>query len=386
VDNAAMHFQALFVAALLALANASHAQIMDCDIGGQSVNPNHGGTTAGKTGLMRCVDRQTRELLREEELRDGRFVGVKRWYEKGQLRREYSVNEKGNRDGRSREWNAQGVLVREGFDANSASVGLHREWFDSGKPMSIGHWGEAGGERRSEAASRFNLNRDGQLTDLRCGREPRLDDEAKLCGHQGKPQVTELFTDRGYIASRVTYERGQLLRHESYWDDGKLRFSEESNSERRVARQFSRDGVLRKQTERRNGQRVLEQDYSERGTLVAEKRWAANGALEREDEWYLNGQPKRSIVYSADSSRIERSFHDNGKPSWEARYVLQDRGRGVPSGAHKTFDESGRLRVETIYDDKGWVTRERSWDDAGRVQRDDEVFEDGSRKAYGARP
>jgi hypothetical protein len=28
------------------------------------------------------------------------------------------------------------------------------------------------------------------------------------------------------------------------------------------------------------------------------------------------------------------------------------------------------------------LTRERSWDDSGQLQRDDEVFEDGSRKAY----
>ncbi len=385
-----MRFQPFVAAALLVLAHAAHAQIMDCELGGQPVNPSHGGTTAGKTGLMRCVDRQTRELLREEELRDGRFVGVKRWYEKGQLKREHSVNDKGNRDGRSREWNAQGVLVREGHEVNSASTGLHREWFDSGKPKSLAHWGDrsggAGSERRNEAASRIDFNRDGQLTDLRCGREPRLDDEARLCGHQGKAQLTELFTERGQLALRVTYERGQLLRTESYWDDGKLRYSEETNSERRLTRQFARDGVLRKQTERRNGQRVLEQDYSDRGTLAAERRWAASGALEREDEWYLNGQPKRSLAYSADGSRIERSFHDNGKPSWEGRYVLQDRGRGVPVGAHKTFDDSGRLRAEAIYDDKGSVTRERSWDEAGRVQRDDEVFEDGSRKALGKPP
>jgi hypothetical protein len=28
------------------------------------------------------------------------------------------------------------------------------------------------------------------------------------------------------------------------------------------------------------------------------------------------------------------------------------------------------------------VTRERSWDEDGKLERDDEVFEDGSRKAY----
>ena len=111
-----------------------------------------------------------------------------------------------------------------------------------------------------------------------------------------------------------------------------------------------------------------------------------SGGFEGDDEWYLNGQPKRNIAYEAGSSRTERSFHDNGKPSWEGRFRAQNCGGDVPTGAHKTFDDSGRLRIETIYDDKGRVIRERGWDDAGRVQRDDEVFEDGSRKAYSARP
>ncbi len=385
MDNAAMRPHRFVAFLMLALACTAHAQVMDCDVDGASVSPNHGGTTAGKTGLMRCVDRQTRELLREEALRDGRFVGVKRWYERGQLRREYSVNDKGNRDGRSREWNPQGVLVRESNETNATTVGLQREWFDNGKPKTIAHWGDDTGERRNEAASRLVFNRDGQLTDLRCGREPRVDDEARLCGHQGKPQLTELFSERGQLASRVTHERGQLLRMESYWDDGKLRSSEETSSERRVVRQFARDGTLRKQSERRNGQRVLEQDYSERGTLTNEKRWSTAGALEREDEWYLNGQPKSSTTHDG-AGRIERSFHDNGRPSFEGRYVAQDRGRPVPTGAHKGFDDSGRLRSETIYDDKGRVSRERSWDESGRLQRDDEVFEDGSRKAFGTRP
>ena len=51
-------------------------------------------------------------------------------------------------------------------------------------------------------------------------------------------------------------------------------------------------------------------------------------------------------------------------------------------GTHQRFGERGSLVAETVYDDKGRATRERAWDDAGKLLRDDEVFEDGSRKAY----
>ena len=46
-------------------------------------------------------------------------------------------------------------------------------------------------------------------------------------------------------------------------------------------------------------------------------------------------------------------------------------------------EQDGRLHAESVYDDRGRVTRERELDAAGQVVRDDEVFEDGSRKAFG---
>jgi len=40
------------------------------------------------------------------------------------------------------------------------------------------------------------------------------------------------------------------------------------------------------------------------------------------------------------------------------------------------------LRAERFHDELGRITRERAFD-VGVLVRDDEVFEDGSRKAYG---
>jgi antitoxin component YwqK of YwqJK toxin-antitoxin module len=381
----------LLAATACCLGMPAAAQIMDCEVGGQSVSPSNGATTAGKTGLMRCVDRSTRELLREEELRDGRFVGIKRWYEKGTLRREHSVNERGNRDGRWREWNAQGVLVREGVDSNSRSVGLHRTWADDGRLKSASHWGESADERRNEAWSRTDFNAQGQLTELRCGPQPRLDNEAALCGHEGKPRVVDLFTERGALAARVTHERGQRLRTETFWDDGKPRSTDELNDATRTTRQFARDGTKRKEVVREGGRTVLEKDFSERGTLVEEKRWSAEGLPQREAQWYLNGQLQREVLHEApagDGSRAhtEKTYRDDGRLASEGRYVATARGRALPAGSHKSYDESGRLRLESVYDERGRIKRERAWDESGKLLRDDEVFEDGSRKAVGTRP
>jgi hypothetical protein len=377
----------LALAAAGCLATPAAAQVLDCDVAGQSVSPSNGATTAGKTGLMRCVDRATGELRREQELRDGRFVGLNRWHEGGRLRREYSTNDKGNRDGRFREWNARGVLVKEGVESNASSVGLHREWRDDGTLRSVAHWGEPGGERRNEAQSRMAFNARGQPTELRCALRPLLDDEERLCGHGGAAATTDLFTESGALAARVTHERGRLLRQELLWDDGKPRSIDDSQGPRRVVQQFSREGVKRRETVRLDGQRVLEQEFSERGTLVVEKRWTAAGWQERESEWYLNGQPRRVRVYEAadgatrPTSFGEQTFHDDGRRTFEGRWRLDDRGSALPTGAHVTFDEAGRPRFETVHDERGRPARERAWDESGALQRDDEVFEDGSRKA-----
>ena len=73
-----------------------------CEIGGQSVNPSNGSTTQGKTGLMRCREADGGPVVREQELKNGVFMGIVRYFKEGVLEREYSVNEKGNREGVAR--------------------------------------------------------------------------------------------------------------------------------------------------------------------------------------------------------------------------------------------------------------------------------------------
>ena len=135
----------------------------------------------------------------------------------------------------------------------------------------------------------------------------------------------------------------------------------------------------------RGGIRQVEQAFSETGTLVREQRWNATGEPVSDKSFFLNGQPRSQSVYSGsgEARTVENTtFHDNGQRASLGRYSAPPRGRQMPAGTHQRFDDKGTLVAESVYDANGRVTRERAWDEAGKLQRDDEVFEDGSRKAF----
>jgi YD repeat-containing protein len=231
---------------------------------------------------------------------------------------------------------------------------------------------------------------DGRLSELRCGPEPRLDGEARLCGHDTKPEPVELSA-RGRQVARVTYLRGQLQRREQLREDGSQAQIEVREGTRSSVRTLAPDGTTRRERVSIAGRAVLDASFGERGNPLKEQRWA-EGLPEREAEWYLNGQPSRERVYErltdaqAGEMRIvghlQRDYHDTGRVAAEGRWaILEGRGaRTVPVGAHRAYDADGRLVAERVFDDRGRISRERDWDASGRLVRDDEVHEDGSRK------
>lgn len=337
---------------------------------------------------MRCKDRDSGQLMREQELRDGKFVGIQRFYRDGKLEREDSINERGNREGRSREYAPGGQVVRDEVYRDSRVVGLSRSWYVNGKLKRVAFHAE-----RELASAEFT--EPGQLRELRCADKPVLGpevDDKQLCGHAGKPATVEFHSERGSLRARAVYQAGTRIGQETFWDNGKPSTQEETSADKRIERSFSREGVKRKEVRSalRGKERFKEreQEFHDSGVLVAERRWAvADGGanLVAEQSYYLNGQPKRKAQYNA--SGAERTtdvseFHDNGKLAARGRYIMEDRYQERPVGTHQIFDEQGRLRRESFYDAKGRITRERELDESGRPVRDDEVFEDGSRKAY----
>jgi antitoxin component YwqK of YwqJK toxin-antitoxin module len=394
----AMNFMLRTAALLLALPTLAHA-VQVCELDGQHVNPANGNTTAGKTGLMRCRDADDGRLLREQELRNGVFMGLVRQYRNGILQREFQVNERGNRDGVAREFAATAAdpnpLLLEENLRNGTNVGLLRAWHPNGRLRRVAFHDDGG---RELALARFTPQ--GQLSELRCAPRALLApdaDDAELCGHAGKPATVALFGDDGRLRSRLTHERGERRRSEQLWDNGQVREQQEIGPAGGSDRSFSADGVKRREQqwvtlgEGTRSRRVptLDQEFHESGKLVRERRWRTTergGELVLEQTWYLNGQPKDKLDYlSVDNqpARRETRFHDNGRVAWEALWLLKARYETQASGVHKVFDDAGRLRGERHHDVRGRITREREFDEAGAVTRDDEVFEDGSRKALG---
>ncbi|WP_225782592.1 toxin-antitoxin system YwqK family antitoxin [Xenophilus sp. Marseille-Q4582] len=376
---------AILVAAGLA---APAFAVQDCELNGEPVNPANGHTTAGKTGLMRCKERDTGELRREQELQNGRFMGLVRFYDKGRLVKEHSVNEKGNMEGRAREFLASGQLLREATYANGRPVGLMRSFHPNGQLRRVSFHEEPGGER---AVAEFNER--GQLAELRCADRavlaPALDD-ARLCGHTGAaPASVELFDARGRLRERLSLRAGQRVGAEGFHDNGQLAARMTLQGDQRTEQQFSADGVKRRErvsrVVERGSVRQRDAEYSERGTLLREQRWTPEGEALADDSYFLNGQPRRQARYAGagDARTLEvQQFFDNGQRASVAHYALDARGAQRAIGTHQSFDEQGRRIGETVYDAQGRPSRERAWDAEGRLLRDDEVFEDGSRKAY----
>ncbi len=386
---------------LIGCAAAAPARAVEsCDLNGQYVNPANGNTTSGRSGLMRCRDGEGGPVVREQELRNGVFMGIVRYFRDGQLEKEHRINERGNRDGLAREYarsegGAKPVLVREETYRDGRTVGLVRTWFPNGQLRRIAYQGD---DDREQAAAEFTA--EGKLADLRCAPRAVLGaeaDDAHWCGHAGGASNVALFSGRGIAKARISYERGERRRSEQLAGDGIVREQEESSPAGGVRRIFYPDGTRRSEAQwvtltgdRAGRVQTLEQEFHKSGKLVHERRWrvgerGAEPTLEQ--YWYLNGQPKNRLEFATvdgRSRRLETAFHDNGMKAFEGAYlVASPRSGEVASGVHRTWDDAGRLRRERFHDEQGRVTRERELDGNGTVGRDDEVFEDGSRKAYG---
>ena len=390
---------ALAALAALALTPLAHA-VPSCELNGQRVNPDNGSTTEGKTGLMRCRDGEGGLVLREQELQGGKFMGVVRYYQEGVLQREYHVNEKGNRDGLSREWarpepGAKPVLVREETLRDARTIGIARVWHPTGQLRRVTFYGD---DEREQAHAEFTAQ--GQLADLRCGPKPVLGadfDDKAACGFAGAVSTVTLYNGKGVAKGRLAFDRGESRKSETLWENGAVRESTEQNAAGGVERAFAVDGTKRRETqwttvpgERPRRITTLDQEFHESGKLVRERRWRPSergGELQLEATWYLNGQPKTKSEYSVADGRTlrrETSYHDNGRKAFEGAWQGERGGRAeLAVGTQQTFDGEGRLRGERSYDERGRIKRERELDERGNVVRDDEVFEDGSRKAVG---
>lgn len=383
------------VVAVLLLVGAPIAQAQeDCELNGKSINLGYGPDTAGQSGMVRCKDRDTGKLVREHELRNGDGVGLVRYFKNGVLALEFSALASGARDGREREFAANGQLVYEATYVKGQVRGIVRRWYDTGAPKRVEYVGDSESER-----AWVEYLSTGQWATLRCGNRallaPHVDDAA-LCGFKGSPSTVSTYSTNGQLRSTTTWLVGQVQRATLFYNNGKPQEEEERKGALRTERFYAEDGQKRREKVWDEGQTPVvlqrESEYAASGTLVRERLYAVadmggrkRNVLQADARFYLNGQPQSKAQYGRDGATefydMQR-FSDSGKLKQQGRYVMAGGFAERPVGVHLSYNEAGRVEQELSYDQRGNVSRERRWDGAGNLLVDEQLFEDGSRKAY----
>ncbi|QHI99184.1 hypothetical protein GT347_15080 [Xylophilus rhododendri] len=372
---------AVALAGLLAMHGACGATL--CEVNGVAVQPAERSSLQGRSGVLRCRDEASGQLVREEEVQNGRLAGTVRQFSNGRLSREQVLNDKGNPQGRSREYGANGQVLRESNFDNGNLAGLSRSFHPDGRLQRASFYGPEGELAYAE------FTRRGDLRSLRCADRPLLGpavDDARLCGFASRSSQVSFVAENGALRARATFLNGKRVRYETFQDNGQPATQEELQAAGRIERIFGTDGVRRREVHwaLRDGvsQRDREQEFSATGSLTRERRWL-QGELSSEQTFYLNGQPRSKARYTSSGSNrtLEtQDYFENGVLSAEGSYIDTGRYAPTPVGTHRQFDMQGRPKSETVYDPRGRLVRERIWDASGTVLRDDELQDDGSRR------
>lgn len=358
----------ILVTSVLALP-ATALAVQDCEINGQHVNPANGGTTEGKTGIMKCRDRDSGKLVREEEYRNGRSVGYRKFIEFSGDTIVANYNERGNRDGESKRFDASGTLLAHERYIDGSTTGA-QTYFHKNSQVKRRSFYE-----RGRALASIEYNERGQLTELQCADKPLLEEDRKLCGFD-QPADVDFHNGRGYVVAQSRYENGKRVAIKTFSGAGVVARTEDVKGDRKVTRSHFAEGPLRLETTSVGNRKEHEREFAASGQPVRETHWR-DGRQAEETLWYLNGKIKSKTRWQRDGANAligAEEFWDNGQI--RARTVRDERLGYV--GVQQGFDEGGVLVTEEAYD-KGALTRRKLYK-AGRLVTDEEYYADGSRK------
>jgi antitoxin component YwqK of YwqJK toxin-antitoxin module len=385
----------ILLATLLICISSVACAVQDCEFNGQSINTNNGAETAGKTGMVRCKDRDTGRLEREYELRNGDAYGLMRYYRNGTLNKEFTTTANGPHVGLEREWAANGQLVEEFTNVNGNARGLRRSWYDNGVLKRV-EW--VADTEREGAAAHFTPNK--QLSELRCGPRPLLGphaDDAALCGYAGKASTVSTYSNDGTLRSTQTLLAGVVQKATRFDSSGKPTEEEERSGNQRTERFFAEGGVKRREKlwdeSSRPALLLRDAEFHTSGSLVRERLYTVTESsgrkrsrLSLDARNFLNGQPQSKEKFTLEGNTEVRElqrFFDSGKLRYQGSFVAEGRYGDRAIGVHKSFFENGKPESENIYNNEGNIQRQRMWDAEGNLRSDDELYEDGSRKAVG---
>ncbi len=368
----------------------SASAIIRCEIDGRPINTSNGAELAGKSGLVRCREEDTGHLQREQELRDGRFIGLERMFDRqGRLLRERTVNERGNSQGRVAEFWPNGQVRREETADNGRTQGAVRRFDATGRLERVSFHGEG------QELFYVEYNSKGQPMRLLCPRASVLPEDRKLCGFDGAAD-TVLFAESGARSAQLRYDQGRLLSATEWSSDGVVAAQQSVVDGRRVHQSFYTEGgksVLREERvfapdERTlrdtRGQLLSARRFGASGQLIEQRSFGTDGREAQVERWYLNGSVRERSISSGngkDVRLVREMYRDDGKLARREQFDADQR----PVGTQQAFHDNGRLAVEEQYADpdargRSRITARKQWDDAGKLLADDIILEDGSRK------
>lgn len=363
--------------AFVAVFCANAWAVQNCELNGDSVSRDNGNTTAGKSGLMRCTDDSGQVRRLDQTLRDGKAVGPVLMVLADGERREYSVNERGNRDGVARTFDARGTLRKEENLEDGSAVGVQKTFAEAGHLQAL-HF--AAGRR---TVLTIGYLADGSLTELRCAAVTLVPQDREPCGHTGRASDVTLYREAGKPAGTVSYLQGQMQRQSVLDREGRLVRNEELKDGRRIKRVFYPSGQVRSEADfierdpnSAEGREGVSREWAESGQLTQETAWA-DGYEQRIQQWYLNGRQKARQRVRREGRLQERtteSFWDSGLP---AAVNIERNGR--LQGWQKYFSEAGVLVREDEHDERGVLLRRRHYGALGVFEREERFLEDGSR-------
>lgn len=367
----------LLLWAVVVLLSTPAWAVQRCELNGESVNPNNGHTTAGKSGVMRCTDEDGQVRRREQTLHEGRFVGPVVMVLADGERREYSVNERGNRHGLARTFDGKGTLRKEENLEDGSNVGVQRNFAEAGYLQEL-HFSD---QRRTVLTIAYLA--DGTVKELRCAPASVVPQDREVCGHTGRASDVTLFREPGKPSGTVSYLRGQMQRLSVLDREGRLVRNEELKDGRRIKRVFYASGKPRSETDfierdpnGPGGREGTAREWAESGQLTQETTWA-QGYEQRIQQWYLNGKPKMRQQIRREGREHERtieSFWDNGKPA-----AVNAERNGRLWGWQKYFNEDGVLVREDEHGERGLLQRRKRYNEQGALEREERFLEDGSR-------
>jgi antitoxin component YwqK of YwqJK toxin-antitoxin module len=380
----------------------SASAIVQCELNGKSVNQSNGAELAGLTGLLRCTDQETSKLQREQELRNGKFIGLERFFDReGRLVRERIVNERGNSNGLVKEFWPSGQLRRESNEIDGSTQGAVRSYFENGQLE------RASFTKDNRVQAGLSFNKEGGLIDISCHSQSVLPEDRKPCGFEGKVRTSTVAYGRNNSrpSTALVLEQGKLLAVTTYREDGQVWAELQLQNGARWHRVFDTRGAKDGKNVMRE-ERLYEASDEGRyrvndngGRLQWSKQWGGNEQLTEHirfsngrailiERWYLNGsfKEKTNITGEGAQARIQReNYDDDGRISSRDNLMVQGGYDGPRTGLQQTYHANGRLASEATYSSADVRGRTqllalKRWNESGKLTDDEEIFEDGSRK------